>query len=173
MQWIHFEWHLKENRDQVQWDCDILKMSSSLCRYSFSVPPKLDLHVRPKLGEREVTLCHVTEWIEKKLQDEFQVKEKGGNPVEFCHLLCFNLFSHFPHLFTRKSLSCQTWMTFIYPWCTRGWTVFTRATISRHALGAPPWNRWREFQQTWTSASLTEGDSEPQEKEEKMKKLCL
>uniref|UniRef100_H3D5T7 Testis expressed 2, like n=1 Tax=Tetraodon nigroviridis TaxID=99883 RepID=H3D5T7_TETNG len=40
--------------------------------YSFSVPPKLDLHVRPKLGEREVTLCHVTEWIEKKLQDEFQ-----------------------------------------------------------------------------------------------------
>ncbi|XP_053197089.1 testis-expressed protein 2 [Scomber japonicus] len=40
--------------------------------YSFCVPPKLDLHVRPKLGEREVTLCHVTEWIEKKLQDEFQ-----------------------------------------------------------------------------------------------------
>uniref|UniRef100_A0A3B4TNR3 Testis expressed 2, like n=1 Tax=Seriola dumerili TaxID=41447 RepID=A0A3B4TNR3_SERDU len=40
--------------------------------YSFCVPPKLDLHVRPKLGEREVTFCHVTEWIEKKLQDEFQ-----------------------------------------------------------------------------------------------------
>uniref|UniRef100_A0A3Q4AHW9 SMP-LTD domain-containing protein n=1 Tax=Mola mola TaxID=94237 RepID=A0A3Q4AHW9_MOLML len=40
--------------------------------YSFSVPPKLDLLVRPKLGEREVTFCHVTEWIEKKLQDEFQ-----------------------------------------------------------------------------------------------------
>ncbi|XP_069012081.1 testis-expressed protein 2 [Embiotoca jacksoni] len=40
--------------------------------YSFCVPPKLDLRVRPKLGEREVTLCHVTEWIEKKLQDEFQ-----------------------------------------------------------------------------------------------------
>lgn len=38
------------------------------------MPPKLDLHVRPKLGEREVTSCHVTEWIEKKLQDEFQVK---------------------------------------------------------------------------------------------------
>uniref|UniRef100_A0A8C4ENX9 Testis expressed 2, like n=1 Tax=Dicentrarchus labrax TaxID=13489 RepID=A0A8C4ENX9_DICLA len=41
--------------------------------YSFCVPPKLDLHVRPKLGEREVTFCHVTEWIEKKLQDEFQL----------------------------------------------------------------------------------------------------
>lgn len=40
--------------------------------YSFSSPPKLDLHVRPKLGEREVTFCHVTEWIEKKLQEEFQ-----------------------------------------------------------------------------------------------------
>uniref|UniRef100_A0AAR2JM41 Testis expressed 2, like n=1 Tax=Pygocentrus nattereri TaxID=42514 RepID=A0AAR2JM41_PYGNA len=41
--------------------------------YSFCVPPKLDLRVRPKLGEREVTFCHVTEWIEKKLQDEFQL----------------------------------------------------------------------------------------------------
>lgn len=40
------------------------------------MPPKLDLHVCPKLGEREVTFCHVTEWIEKKLQDEFQVKKK-------------------------------------------------------------------------------------------------
>uniref|UniRef100_A0A3B4WTE7 Testis expressed 2, like n=1 Tax=Seriola lalandi dorsalis TaxID=1841481 RepID=A0A3B4WTE7_SERLL len=40
--------------------------------YSFCVPPKLDLRVRPKLGEREVTFCHVTEWIERKLQDEFQ-----------------------------------------------------------------------------------------------------
>ncbi|CAG5909678.1 unnamed protein product [Menidia menidia] len=40
--------------------------------YSFCVPPKLDLHVRPKLGEREVTFCHVTEWIERKLKDEFQ-----------------------------------------------------------------------------------------------------
>ncbi|XP_015232560.1 PREDICTED: testis-expressed sequence 2 protein-like [Cyprinodon variegatus] len=40
--------------------------------YSFCVPPKLDLHVCPKLGERELSFCHVTEWIEKKLQDEFQ-----------------------------------------------------------------------------------------------------
>ncbi|KAM3859390.1 testis-expressed protein 2 [Diretmus argenteus] len=40
--------------------------------YSFCEPPKLDLRVSPKLGEREVTFCHVTEWIEKKLQDEFQ-----------------------------------------------------------------------------------------------------
>lgn len=42
-------------------------------RYSFRVPPQLELKVRPKLGEREVTFLHVTEWIEKKLKHEFQV----------------------------------------------------------------------------------------------------
>ncbi|XP_018610322.2 testis-expressed protein 2-like isoform X1 [Scleropages formosus] len=40
--------------------------------YSFCTPPQLDLRVRPMLGEREVTFTHVTEWIEKKLQREFQ-----------------------------------------------------------------------------------------------------
>uniref|UniRef100_A0A8B9UR48 SMP-LTD domain-containing protein n=2 Tax=Anas zonorhyncha TaxID=75864 RepID=A0A8B9UR48_9AVES len=40
--------------------------------YLFRVPPQLELKVRPKLGEREVTFLHVTEWIEKKLQHEFQ-----------------------------------------------------------------------------------------------------
>ncbi|XP_053550376.1 testis-expressed protein 2-like [Bombina bombina] len=40
--------------------------------YSFRTPPRLEMKVRPKLGEREVTFIHVTEWIEKKLQDEFQ-----------------------------------------------------------------------------------------------------
>ncbi|XP_078520307.1 testis-expressed protein 2-like [Lissotriton helveticus] len=40
--------------------------------YSFRIPPRLDLRVRPKLGEREVTFIHVVEWIEKKLQQEFQ-----------------------------------------------------------------------------------------------------
>ncbi|XP_056144047.1 testis-expressed protein 2-like [Lampris incognitus] len=40
--------------------------------YSFRVPPRLDLRVRPMLGEREVTFSHVTEWIERKLQSEFQ-----------------------------------------------------------------------------------------------------
>ncbi|KAM9554938.1 LOW QUALITY PROTEIN: testis-expressed protein 2-like [Guaruba guarouba] len=40
--------------------------------YSFRVPPQLELKVRPKLGEREVTFLHVTEWIERKLQREFQ-----------------------------------------------------------------------------------------------------
>ncbi|XP_066496895.1 testis-expressed protein 2-like [Tiliqua scincoides] len=40
--------------------------------YSFQTPPQLDLKVHPKLGEREVTFIHVTEWIEKKLQHEFQ-----------------------------------------------------------------------------------------------------
>ncbi|NXT43335.1 TEX2 protein, partial [Pelecanoides urinatrix] len=40
--------------------------------YHFRVPPQLELKVHPKLGEREVTFLHVTEWIEKKLQHEFQ-----------------------------------------------------------------------------------------------------
>ncbi|NXF35517.1 TEX2 protein, partial [Nyctibius bracteatus] len=40
--------------------------------YSFRVPPQLELKVHPKLGEREVTFLHVTEWIEKKLKHEFQ-----------------------------------------------------------------------------------------------------
>uniref|UniRef100_A0A8C2SZ00 SMP-LTD domain-containing protein n=1 Tax=Coturnix japonica TaxID=93934 RepID=A0A8C2SZ00_COTJA len=40
--------------------------------YSFRVPPQLELKVCPKLGEREVTFVHVTEWIEKKLKHEFQ-----------------------------------------------------------------------------------------------------
>ncbi|KAG8145343.1 putative Testis-expressed sequence 2 protein [Naja naja] len=30
------------------------------------------MKVRPQLGEREVTFPHITEWIEKKLQHEFQ-----------------------------------------------------------------------------------------------------
>lgn len=43
------------------------------CRYGFRTPPHLELKARPKLGEREVTLAHVTDWIEKKLDQEFQV----------------------------------------------------------------------------------------------------
>ncbi|CAI5675340.1 unnamed protein product [Oreochromis niloticus] len=40
--------------------------------YGFRSPPHLELKARPKLGEREVTLVHITEWIEKKLDQEFQ-----------------------------------------------------------------------------------------------------
>ncbi|XP_041958987.1 testis-expressed protein 2-like isoform X1 [Alosa sapidissima] len=40
--------------------------------YGFRTPPQLDLRARPKLGEREVTFAHVTDWIEKKLYQEFQ-----------------------------------------------------------------------------------------------------
>ncbi|XP_060923406.1 testis-expressed protein 2-like isoform X2 [Limanda limanda] len=40
--------------------------------YGFRKPPHLELKARPKLGEREVTLPHVTDWIEKKLNQEFQ-----------------------------------------------------------------------------------------------------
>nr|XP_057941772.1 testis-expressed protein 2-like [Doryrhamphus excisus]XP_057941782.1 testis-expressed protein 2-like [Doryrhamphus excisus] len=40
--------------------------------YGFRKPPHLELKARPKLGEREVTLAPVTDWIEKKLDQEFQ-----------------------------------------------------------------------------------------------------
>ncbi|KAM9639732.1 testis-expressed protein 2 isoform 2-T2 [Morphnus guianensis] len=40
--------------------------------YGFRRPPYLELKARPKLGEREVTLVHVTDWIERKLEQEFQ-----------------------------------------------------------------------------------------------------
>ncbi|XP_038570328.1 testis-expressed protein 2-like isoform X2 [Micropterus salmoides] len=40
--------------------------------YGFRTPPHLELKARPKLGGREVTLAHVTDWIEKKLDQEFQ-----------------------------------------------------------------------------------------------------
>ncbi|XP_014644647.1 PREDICTED: testis-expressed sequence 2 protein isoform X1 [Ceratotherium simum simum] len=40
--------------------------------YGFRKPPFVELKARPKLGEREVTLVHVTDWIEKKLEQEFQ-----------------------------------------------------------------------------------------------------
>ncbi|XP_007886936.2 testis-expressed protein 2 isoform X1 [Callorhinchus milii] len=40
--------------------------------YGFRRPPHIELKARPKLGEREVTIAHVTDWIEKKLEQEFQ-----------------------------------------------------------------------------------------------------
>ncbi|KAK2857587.1 hypothetical protein Q7C36_005506 [Tachysurus vachellii] len=40
--------------------------------YGFRSPPLLELKARPKLGEREVTFAHVTDWIEKKLEQEFR-----------------------------------------------------------------------------------------------------
>lgn len=48
------------------------------CRYGFRSPPLLELKARPKLGEREVTFAHVTDWIEKKLEQEFQVQTRGA-----------------------------------------------------------------------------------------------
>ncbi|KAL2087236.1 hypothetical protein ACEWY4_018295 [Coilia grayii] len=40
--------------------------------YGFRTPPRLEMRARPKLGEREVTFAHVTDFIEKKLYEEFQ-----------------------------------------------------------------------------------------------------
>lgn len=72
------------------WDMRLSASFLSPRRYSFRVPPQLELKVRPKLGEREVTFLHVTEWIEKKLQHEFQVPglfKVSANPAQAQALL--------------------------------------------------------------------------------------
>ncbi|MGH0169957.1 UNVERIFIED_CONTAM: hypothetical protein FKN15_014692 [Acipenser sinensis] len=50
--------------------------------YGFRSPPHLELKARPKLGEREVTFAHVTDWIENKLEREFQVIDMDGEEEE-------------------------------------------------------------------------------------------
>lgn len=75
-----------------------LSLTCRLFRYSFRLPPRLDLHVRPLLGDREVTFTHVTEWIEKKLQCEFQV-----SPLPLSKLRSLS----FPHQ-TRHLLDSTT-----------------------------------------------------------------
>ncbi|XP_070580594.1 testis-expressed protein 2-like isoform X2 [Ptychodera flava] len=40
--------------------------------YGFRTKPNLWLSARPKLGMRQVRITHVTDWIEKKLEQEFQ-----------------------------------------------------------------------------------------------------
>lgn len=71
-----------------------LSLTYRLYRYSFRLPPRLDLHVRPVLGDREVTFTHVTEWIEKKLQCEFQVSPlplRKLRSLNFPHQTCYSL----------------------------------------------------------------------------------
>ena len=50
-----------------------LRDISLLSRYGFRGTPLLFVSARPKLGDRQVKLTHVTEWIEKKLKQEFRV----------------------------------------------------------------------------------------------------
>lgn len=40
--------------------------------YGFKPNPELTLKALPKMGDREVNLSHVTDWIERKLSDEFR-----------------------------------------------------------------------------------------------------
>ncbi|XP_048757629.1 testis-expressed protein 2-like isoform X2 [Ostrea edulis] len=40
--------------------------------YGFKGNPKLTLVAKPKVGARQVTVTHITDWIEKKLSTEFQ-----------------------------------------------------------------------------------------------------
>ncbi|XP_076458729.1 testis-expressed protein 2-like [Babylonia areolata] len=40
--------------------------------YGFRGPPRLWLVAKPQVGERVVTITHITDWIERKLEQEFQ-----------------------------------------------------------------------------------------------------
>lgn len=46
----------------------------------------LFVSARPKLGERQVKLTHVTDWIEKKLKQEFKVSIFQWKFVNRCYM---------------------------------------------------------------------------------------
>lgn len=50
-----------------------LKIFFFQIRYGFRGNPKLTLVAKPKVGARQVTVTHITDWIERKLSVEFQV----------------------------------------------------------------------------------------------------
>lgn len=56
------------------------------CRYGFRGSPMLFVSARPKLGERQVKLTHVTDWIEKKLKQEFKVSIFQWKFVNRCYM---------------------------------------------------------------------------------------
>ena len=43
-------------------------------RFGFHWKPRLDLSAKPKFGQREVTIHYITEWIENKLKELFEVR---------------------------------------------------------------------------------------------------
>ena len=53
----------------------ILSSHSLTHRYGFTQNPRLELVAKPKLGQREVTLSYVTDWIEKKLCELVEVRD--------------------------------------------------------------------------------------------------
>lgn len=50
-------------------------ITNSHCRFAFVKSPRLQLTAKPKLGQREVKLSAVTQWIEKKLCDVVNVRK--------------------------------------------------------------------------------------------------
>ena len=53
----------------------IVVMSLPCVRYGFRSKPDLVLFAKPCVGDREVNLSPLTEWIENKLAVEFQVRQ--------------------------------------------------------------------------------------------------
>lgn len=147
----------------------------SFFRYSFSVPPKLDLHVRPKLGEREVTFCHVTEWIEKKLQDEFQVKEKMRKSWRILSAVKSVLISSLTFLPFQRVFVLPNMDDIYLPLMHSG--VDCPQTGQRQSSRCPcsPSSSAESIQRIPAESDqcLTDQRTKTQETEEKMKNLCL
>lgn len=51
--------------------CEIHMSCTS--RFGFRPMPQLVISAKPRVGERQVSLTHITDWIEHKLALEFQV----------------------------------------------------------------------------------------------------
>lgn len=66
--------------------------------YGFRGSPMLFVSARPKLGERQVKLTHVTDWIEKKLKQEFKNMFVLPNMEDLpIRLMNSGLEEQFPH----------------------------------------------------------------------------
>ncbi|KAK2866301.1 hypothetical protein Q7C36_002357 [Tachysurus vachellii] len=65
-------------------------------------PPPMERiwYIHPKRGEWELTFCHVTEWIEKKLEDEFQKVFVFPNMDDIFSPIMYSAFESQPELHT-------------------------------------------------------------------------
>lgn len=118
-------------------ECDDLLRRS---RYGFRKPPHLELKARPKLGEREVTLIHVTDWIEKKLDQEFQVFNSFHVSFMFLgfrkqlHITTLVETSNLSHL--SLPLCCQK--IFVMPNMDDVWLAVMHSAMDQRTSGGSP-----------------------------------
>lgn len=99
------------------------------CRYGFHGNPKLWLSARPTLGERQVNFYHISNWIEQKLCQEFQV----------CSLLIFGARWQCSGLWAVASgLSKHTYVLSLYNPPVLWW-ICAYALVAIWYWAAGPW----------------------------------